>query len=163
MIRRFFLIATLSIISTACSEGQPVHKKAGTVVCKCIGVSDGDTITVLTANNKQYKVRLAHIDCPEKGQPFGKNAKQFTSDFCFGKTVEIEHFGKKDRNGRIIGVVLNEAGDNLNQALVEAGMAWHYKKYSTDAIYTQLEEEARATGRGLWQDANPVAPWEWRK
>lgn len=133
------------------------------VTCRCVGVIDGDTITVLTQNKKQYKVRLAHIDCPEKGQAFGNQAKQFTSEFCFGKTITVLHDGKKDRNGRIIGIVLNEAGENLNQALVKAGLAWHFKKYSDQIIYSQLELNARLAGLGLWQDAHPVEPWVWRK
>lgn len=129
----------------------------------CIGVADGDTITILTADKRQHKIRLAHIDCPEKGQPFGTRAKQFTADFCFRKPVVIVHSGKKDRNGRIIGEVFNEQGENLNKALVRAGLAWHYKKYSRDASYAGLEERARAARKGLWQDPDPIEPWVWRK
>lgn len=161
---RILLVAVALLNNTACSESQP--KKNGSekkIICKCIGISDGDTITVLTRKKKQYKVRLAHIDCPEKGQPFGKAAKQFTSDFCFGKMVTVVYKGKKDRNGRIIGDVLDENGNNLNQSLVKSGLAWHFKKYSDEPIYTGLEETARTARLGLWQESNPVAPWEWRK
>jgi endonuclease YncB( thermonuclease family) len=129
----------------------------------CIGVADGDTITILTPDKQQHKIRLAHIDCPEKGQPYGTRAKQFTSDFCFRKTVIVVSEGKKDRNGRVIGEVFNEQGENLNKALVRAGLAWHYKKYSQDASYAGLETQARAARSGLWQAPNPVEPWIWRK
>jgi endonuclease YncB( thermonuclease family) len=129
----------------------------------CVGVADGDTITILTEDKRQHKIRLAHIDCPEKGQPYGTRAKQFTSNFCFRKQVVVVSDGKKDRNGRIIGEVFNEQGENLNKALVRAGLAWHYKKYSQDASYAGLEERARAARKGLWQDPDPVEPWVWRK
>ncbi len=77
--------------------------------------------------------------------------------------VAVVYNGKKDRNGRVIGEVLDENGNNLNQSLVKAGLAWHFKKYSDEPIYTSLEEAARTAGLGLWQESNPVAPWEWRK
>lgn len=161
---RILLLAASFLMPAACSENPP-HKNRGEikVICKCVGISDGDTITVITRNRKQYKIRLAHIDCPEKGQPYGNKAKQFSSGFCFGKVVTVIRAGKNDRNGRIIGVVLDENGENLNQALVAAGLAWHFKKYSDDQTYARLEETARREKYGLWQDADPVAPWEWRK
>lgn len=130
---------------------------------KVVGISDGDTITVLTEDKTQHKVRLAHIDCPEKGQPFGNRAKQFTSDFCFGQIVRVEHGGKKDRNGRYIGVVYNSRGDNLNKQLVSAGLAWHFVRYSNDQSYSALEAQARKAKRGLWAESNAIAPWVWRK
>ncbi|MFN0214919.1 MAG: thermonuclease family protein [Saprospiraceae bacterium] len=83
---------------------------------KCVGIADGDTITVLDASNQQHKIRLAHIDCPERKQAFSQEAKSFTSDFCFGKTVQIVHFGKRDRIGRIIGIVYDNQGRELNSA-----------------------------------------------
>lgn len=161
---RILLIAVALLSHTACSENQPkTNRSEKKIICKCIGVSDGDTITVITRNKKRYKVRLAHIDCPEKGQPFGKAAKQFTSDFCFDKMITVLYNGKKDRNGRVIGVVMDGNERNLNQSLVKASLAWHFKKYSDDPMYTRLEETARNDRLGLWQDPNPVAPWEWRK
>lgn len=161
---RILLPAVFLLMPSVCYEKQPTDNgSAQKIICKYVGVSDGDTITVLTRNKKQYKVRLAHIDCPEKGQPFGKNARQFTSDFCFNKLITVVYNGKKDRNGRIIGVVINDDGENLNQSLVKAGLAWHFKKYSDEPHYTRLENMARDARLGLWQNTNPVAPWEWRK
>lgn len=159
---RNFIVAVLLLVPAACSEDAPLSKKPGGVTCKCIGVTDGDTITVLTRNKKQYKIRLAHIDCPEKGQPFGKAARQFTSNFCFGKMVRIQQTARKDRNGRIIGLVFNEQGENLNEALVRVGLAWHFKKYSNDSAYSRLEAAARHEKTGLWQAADPIPPWQWR-
>jgi micrococcal nuclease len=131
---------------------------------KVIAVKDGDTIQILY-DGKPLVIRLAHIDCPEikKKQPYGTAAKKFTSDFCFAKMVRVENDGKLDRNHRMIAVVYNEKGINLNRQLMKAGLAWHFKKYSSDNVYAQLETVARNSGTGLWSEKNPIPPWEWRK
>jgi endonuclease YncB( thermonuclease family) len=128
---------------------------------KVIGVSDGDTITILV-DNQQIKIRLNGIDCPEKSQDFGQVAKQFTSDQCFGKTVTVITHGQ-DRYGRTLGEVILPDGKSLNQELVRAGLAWHYKKYSTDTTLADLEIAARNEKKGLWCQSDCVAPWEYRK
>lgn len=56
---------------------------------RVVGVTDGDTITTLH-NGKAEKIRLNEIDCPEKAQPFGTKAKQFTSAMVFGKEVKVQ-------------------------------------------------------------------------
>ena len=127
---------------------------------KVVSVTDGDTIKVLS-NGIQVKVRLAAIDCPEKGQPWGKKAKQFTSHMILHKTVVVLPEGE-DRYGRIIGWVFIEE-INLNKALIRAGLAWHYRQYSDDSLLTALEMEARAAKKGLWSEPYPVPPWAWRK
>ena len=127
---------------------------------KVVGVKDGDTIQVLIDGQSQT-IRLLDIDCPEKNQAFGQKAKKFTSDFCFGKNIKIETNGK-DRYGRYLGTV-HINGQNLNKALVKAGLAWHYKHFSKDQEYAELENEARAKKVGLWIDPNPIAPWDFRK
>lgn len=74
---------------------------------KVIGVKDGDTFVVIK-DGKQQVVRFAHIDCPEKKQPFGNKARQFVSAKCFGKYVRLVHHNQYDRNKRLIAeVVLN--------------------------------------------------------
>lgn len=132
-----------------------------TYTAKVIGVKDGDTIEILFENQPQI-VRLAHIDAPEKKQPFGTKSKQFVSDFCFGKTVKIVIAGKPDRYRRWIAEVFYK-NQNLNKELVRNGLAWHFKKYSKNVNYTDLENIARTKKLGLWQDENPIAPWDWRK
>jgi micrococcal nuclease len=129
---------------------------------RVIGLKDGDTFELLIDNSTQV-VRLAHIDCPEKKQPFGQKAKQFVSDMCFGKYVTLIHNNKFDRNKRLIAEVILQDGTNLNKELVKNGLAWHFKKYSKDNSYADLENEARASKVGLWADNNPIAPWTWRK
>jgi micrococcal nuclease len=131
---------------------------------KVVAVKDGDTIEVLYENNT-VTIRLAHIDCPEikKHQPFGQAAKKFTSDICFGQMVTVENDGTFDRYKRLIAVIINDKQENVNKALVKAGLAWHFLKYSTDKSYDDLESVARHNRTGLWADENPTPPWQWRK
>lgn len=129
---------------------------------KVIAIKDGDTIDVLL-NGKALRVRLAHIDCPEKNQPFGTKSKGFTSEKSFGKLITLLHSGQYDRNKRLIAEVILPTGDTLNRELVKSGLAWHYKKYSADTTYSMLERGARLAKKGLWAEKEPVAPWLWRK
>ena len=129
---------------------------------KVIAIKDGDTIEVLL-NGKAQRVRFAHVDCPEKNQPYGTQAKAFTSEKCFGKLVTLLHTGEYDRNKRLIAEVIIPNGDTLNRELVKAGLAWHYKKYSADSTYSLLEKRARMAKKGLWVEKEPLAPWLWRK
>lgn len=125
-----------------------------------IGISDGDTLTVLR-DHQQTKVRLAEIDAPEKKQPFGARAKQSLSDLCFGKQAEVTPQAK-DRYGRTIARVSCD-GNDASAHQVRTGMAWVYVKYAQkySPLYS-YQEEARAARRGLWADSSPIPPWEWR-
>ncbi|MDI3322003.1 thermonuclease family protein [Pinibacter soli] len=131
---------------------------------KVIAVKDGDTIEVLY-DGQPLTIRFAHIDCPElkRRQPFGQDAKKFTSEHCFGQTVTVLNEGEFDRYKRLIGVIINERNENINKELVKAGLAWHFKKYSTDTSYDSLELIARQNKIGLWIDPDPISPWDWRK
>ena len=116
---------------------------------RVVGVSDGDTITVLTAEKRQVKIRLLGIDAPETDQDFGGHAKQACSDLAFGKPVTIrEH--DKDRYGRTVAEVILPDGRSLNRELVGSGMAMWYRAYAPhDRELEQLEENAKAAKRGL--------------
>jgi endonuclease YncB( thermonuclease family) len=140
---------------------------ADTLIGTVVAVADGDTITVLDDQQAQHKVRLMGIDCPEKAQPFGQNAKQSLSDLLFGRSVNVE-WQKLDRYERIVGkVMVNGQDANLEQ--IRRGLAWHFKKYDREqephdrATYSQAEIKARMGNRGLWSDPEPMAPWDWRK
>lgn len=129
---------------------------------RCVAVTDGDTIKVLR-HGREERVRLNGIDCPEKGQPFGTQAKQATSDLVFGKTVTVE-VRDVDRYGRLVADVALPSGVRVNEELVRQGMAWWYREYAKDnATLAQLESEARSARRGLWASRDSIAPWEWRK
>lgn len=157
----YLLLTLLSCLLSfpAAQEQYPTY-----LTGKVISVTDGDTIDILY-NNKPLRIRLEHIDCPEirKQQPFGAQAKKFTSEKCFGQTVRVLHKNEVDRNKRLIGEVVNAEGLNVNKALVKAGLAWHFIKYSSSQEYAALEKRARVMKVGLWRDPNPTAPWNWRK
>jgi len=127
---------------------------------KVVSVLDGDTIDALH-NGQAERIRLNGIDCPEKGQPYGKTAKRFLADLVAGKTVTIHTHGL-DRHKRTIGDVLLPDGTNANRELIKAGLAWWYRKYSKDESLGALEAEAREAKRGLWADPNPIPPWVYR-
>jgi endonuclease YncB( thermonuclease family) len=131
-----------------------------TFTAKVIGVTDGDTIVVLTDDNKQIKIRLEGIDCPETKQDFGTKAKQTTVDLCFKKTVRVEQSGT-DKYGRMLAFVF--VGDTcINNQLIKEGMAWHYKQYNKDPELAKLEVEARKKKVGLWSHEDVIAPWDFR-
>ena len=109
-------------------------------------------------------MRLYGIDCPEKKQAFGTKAKQFTSDMCFGKVVDVETVDT-DRYGRTVGIVKLEDGQIVNEQIVRAGFSWLYHTYCKKPVcleWKREEDESRATQEDLWTDKNPMPPWEWR-
>ena len=138
------------------SPAPPAKRFAAEVV----GVVDGDTIDVLVGHQKT-RIRIEGIDCPELAQPFGRAAKQFSSDRVFGKRVEILT-QTTDRYGRTIARV-RVGGQDLGLALLEAGLAWQYTTYSHDPVYGSAERGARAARQGLWADKDPVPPWVERR
>lgn len=125
-----------------------------------VSVTDGDTLDISGPRGHQ-KVRLNGIDCPETGQAFGTTARLFTTDLALHKQFSIEVRGR-DKYGRVIADLVFSDGRILNQELVKAGMAWWYRKYSNDNRLASLEHEARTRRLGLWADAEPIAPWEFR-
>jgi len=153
-----FLLCLILVGSSAAASSQ----FAGRV----IAVADGDTITVLTADKQQVKIRLYGIDCPESKQAFGNRARQATSNAVYGKDVMVEPV-EIDRYGRTVGIVFTPGGDDLNTILLREGMAWVYtqfcKKNDVCGPYRELETAARNEKRGLWADKAPVPPWEWRR
>lgn len=140
---------------------------AKTVYGRIVGVSDGDTVTLLTPERTQLRIRLTGIDAPEKAQAFGQRSRQHLSDLVFGKEVEAD-CPKTDRYGRsLCKIVVN--GRDANLAQIEAGMAWFYRQYERDLrvadrrSYSQAEVMAKEARVGLWRDADPKPPWEWRR
>jgi len=127
---------------------------------KVISITDGDTADILK-DGKPLRLRFAGIDTPEKGQPFGNNAKQALSDRIGGKFVRVV-IQETDRYGRAIADIYDEQG-HVNLWLVQQGLAWHYTAYSDDVGLATAERDAKAGNRGLWSDRRAVAPWNWRK
>lgn len=150
----------LTLLLLCLSFAAVLHAEPQTRTGRCVGVHDGDSITVLTAGNVQLKVRLEGIDAPELKQAFSQQSKEAMSGLVFGKAVTLQVTGK-DRYGRTLAVVM-VGGVNVNLELVRRGFAWRFDKYSKDAALLAAQNEAKAAKRGLWADPVPLPPWEWR-
>ena len=136
----------------------PAYDLSGRVV----KVTDGDTITILDANQTQHKVRLYGIDTPEYKQPYSRAATKILADLVSGEGVGVD-VKDTDRYGRTVGVVYR-GNINVNLEMVKSGYAWWYKWYAplSDEL-REAEQRARAEGLGLWADPNAIPPWEWRR
>ena len=124
-------------------------------------VADGDTLTILDAANAQHKIRFHGIDAPEKSQAFGQKSKLHLSSLVFGKDVRVK-YKSRDKYGRILGTIYVD-GLDINLEMLRAGLAWHYKRFDSTPAYAAAEMEARQNRLGLWQDKNPINPYDFRK
>ncbi len=130
---------------------------------RVVSVADGDTFTLLTSENQQFRIRLAEIDAPESGQPYGKSSKQALSRLIFGKDVRVV-IQATDRYGRIVGRPYLDSVD-VSEEMVRLGAAWVYPDYVIDQALFDIENEARAASRGVWglHQSQRVEPWNWRR
>lgn len=144
---------------------QPTPRTETNVVFtgSVVGVTDGDTLTMLDEQDQQHVIRLAEIDAPERSQPWGNRSRQTLAELTFGKTVSVRQTDT-DRYGRIVGRVF-AGGEDVSQAMVEQGAAWAYRQYLTDETLIATEVRARRQGVGLWsiRETQTVPPWAWRK
>ena len=140
---------------------------AEVIVGRVVGVSDGDTITVLDKDKAEHKVRLMGIDAPESKQDFGAASKQALSNYIYQKEVTVD-YKKIDKYSRIVGKVILDKQD-ICLAMISDGMAWHYKDYEKEQskadrdLYSQAELKARDSKIGLWQDSKAIEPSSFRK
>jgi endonuclease YncB( thermonuclease family) len=134
---------------------------AESFTAKVLSVPDGDSLNV-EHNGSKEKVILYGVDCPELGQAYGEEARKYTDERCWNKVLTFDDRGRDDK-GRTIAVVYLTDGSNLNQALVEAGLAWWSDKYAPkETKLKELHAAAKAARKGLWADANPIPPWIFR-
>jgi len=148
---------------------------------KVVKVADGDTLTLIDDRKFKYRVRLLGIDAPERDQPYGKESSKNLKWLVYGKRVAVE-YSKHDRYGRILGKVLVESQGaifcvavhcarkmDVGLEQINAGTAWHYKRYKRDQyeedqnLYSSAEQRARKKQLGLWNDKKPISPWKWRR
>jgi endonuclease YncB( thermonuclease family) len=129
---------------------------------KIIAVKDGDTVVALLTDKTQEILRLAEVDCPENRQPFGKNAKQFTSSQVFGKNIQFYRIST-DRYRRTVAKIFYDNDKYLSREIIKAGYGWWYYKASKNFKLKDDETLARNKKLGLWSDKNAVAPWDFRK
>lgn len=149
-----FALATAVAGANAATKGQTLE---GTVV----NVADGDTVTLLLPDRTRHRIRLAEIDAPETGQPFGRQSKNSVIRMCAQRNASV-YVNDVDRYGRLIGRVICDGVDTSAEQ-VRTGMAWVYDSYVSDKSLYELQEDAKTSRVGLWFDLSPIPPWEWRK
>jgi len=153
--RRFVLALALVLVA--------VSAVADELNGKVVSIADGDTFTLLTEGKSQIRIRLAEIDAPEGGQPYGNRSKQALSRLVFGKNVRVE-VQTQDRYGRAVGRPY--IGDlDVCEEMVRLGAAWVDREYVVDRSLFGVESEAREAKRGIWglTESQQVEPWNWRR
>ena len=156
---RWSVILTLALLSDSCrTETKPKRRE---LTIQAVHIADGDTFEGRDGS-QTYRIRLHGIDAPEKGQDFSRKSRETLGRLCKNgplKAVVVQ----KDRYGRWVCEVFDRNGQSVNKAMVREGMAWHFRRYSSDREVARLESEARSAKVGLWSLDNPIPPWEYRK
>ncbi|WP_238784891.1 thermonuclease family protein [Blattabacterium cuenoti] len=124
-------------------------------------IYDGDTFRIETKKMEEYRIRIADIDCPEKNQSYGREAKNFLTKKILNQTVLIKNI-KIDKYNRIVGLVFYEKNKDLGKDILESGLAWVWK-FSKNVPYKRIESQARKQKIGIWKKNNPIDPYDWRK
>ncbi|PJB13596.1 MAG: nuclease [Flavobacteriales bacterium CG_4_9_14_3_um_filter_40_17] len=156
----------LLLLCTSCKEdsNQILPQKfigENKIVGEVVGISDGDSFKIKLSNGEVIRVRLAFVDCPERGQDFYQKAKNFSSNEIYRKSVKVK-VTDTDRYGRTVGV-LYYGHKILNEELLKNGFAWHYRQYSKSKRFQSLENQAKAKKIGIWSHSQPTPPWEFRR
>jgi endonuclease YncB( thermonuclease family) len=151
-------ILIITILIAGCRRRSSEEYVSG----KVVKALDGDTYDLLLNDGTTVRIRMEGIDAPEKGMPFSHVSKEYLGKLCQGQTVEAWIRGE-DRHGRKLAFTYLEDGREVSREMLKAGLAWHYKEYNSDEELSDLETEARQAKRGLWKDANPMAPWDNRR
>jgi len=153
--RRCALVGLALLVSASASAAGPPRSFSG----RCVGVTDGDTLTVLQGR-VPVKIRLEGIDAPERRQPFGRAAKSALARLVYNRQVQVRG-ADLDRYRRLLARVEVD-GTDASLHLAQLGLAWHFKKYSDDAELATAERSARLRRLGLWSSPAPEPPWDYR-
>lgn len=168
---RYFFESSYStiivVLAVSISAVIPTTLSAETFVGSVARVSDGDTVRLLVNDSTELKIRLSGIDAPELDQAFGKESKNRLNELVDGRTIEAQ-CSKRDRYRRWLCKLVFNSND-INLSLVKDGFAWWYQYYKKDQTledqqsYRIAEAIAKENKLGLWEDLNPVAPWDFRR
>ena len=150
------LIVFALVLNTLAGQAQASQLKG-----KVVSIADGDTLTILQIDKTQKRIRLGEIDAPESKQAFGQRSKESLIQICGGRNTVVQ-VQDIDRYGRVVGRVSCN-GVDANTEQLHRGMAWVYDSYAKDKSLYDVQSQAKKARKGLWADANPVAPWLWRK
>jgi micrococcal nuclease len=125
-----------------------------------VNVIDGDTV-IIRDNGLTYHLRLLDIDAPERQQAFGIQSRRSLKQLCEHANIAV-HLQGRDMYGRTLGYLYCNNTD-ASQAQIALGMAWFNARYSKRLALDALQQQAQQQGLGLWQDTQPMPPWQWRK
>lgn len=148
--------------------GAPDYPWTATCV-ETKGFHDGDTLKCISASSGKgtFVVRFANIDAPEAGQAFWKASRDLLRELAIPGTRAACY--KRDDFGREVCRLKSPTGEDIAESMLRQGMAWHAVRYAHEQTtaersrYSELEAEARAAKRGIWTEANPLAPWDCRR
>lgn len=138
---------------------------AGTLFGSVSEIHDGDTITIICLK-RPLDIHLIGVAAPEKEQPYSEVARQHLSDLILNKEVVVETSGLGE-NALIMGRVFLKEAD-VGAQMLRDGAAWYDRPYDSiltedqRQMYAACETAARNERRGIWQDTNPLPPWEFR-
>ena len=155
------VIILFSFLLISCNSGNSPVLNQNKLIGKVVKIIDGDTFDVLLVDNTTVRIRMFGIDCPERRQDYYQVCKDALGEYIFGKNVELILHGK-DAYRRTLAEVFFQK-ENINVKMVKNGFAWHFKKYSSDLIIAEAENNARKAKIGLWKMDNSIAPWKYRE
>ncbi len=155
------LAASLIAFSGPVPAMQTLPGEGETFVAKVTRVINCDTL-MLQYQRREVLVKPNGIDCPEKRQPYGREAQRYMIFMTRGLDVGVKVVGTAS-NGALIGEVVLPDGRVLSPLAVEEGMAWWDRSSKSDPKLHEIQELAQASRKGLWADRQPIPPWEWRK
>jgi micrococcal nuclease len=156
MSTRHILIGLVLALVAVC----PDLSWAADFVARVTTVHEGDRLTI-RHKGRNETIYLKDIDCPDLKQPYGKEAKHATAAYVANREVVVRGL-TRNKQGRVSAEVLLHDGRNVGRELLKEGLAWWQQSTSHNAGLQVIEQLAKASGKGLWADSNPVPPWKWK-
>ncbi len=163
-LQRLFPLIRILILLVALVPFFPDPVASSSFSARVSKVIDGDSLRVRASGAGEMELRLYGLDAPEYDQPYAARAREFLRRRLHGQRVLVEAV-ETDQYGRTVALVSRDGG-LVNEELVAAGLAWVSPRYCRRpfcAQWQRLEERARRQGSGLWRQAEPIAPWRWKR
>ena len=156
MSKHYILVGLVLALMALC----PDLSWAADFVARVVTVHEGDRVTI-RHKGRNETIYLKDIDCPDLKQPYGKEAKHATAAYVANRDVVVRGL-TRDKKGRVSAEVVLHDGRNVGRELLKEGLAWWHQPLSSNASLEVVEQLAKASGKGLWADSNPVPPWKWK-
>ncbi len=145
------------------------------VGARVVHVADGDSFEARLSDGRRSGVRIGGIDAPESRQPWADRSRRHLRELIEAQPIWLD-VGKTDRYGRIVAQVFvaspqdpGHASVDVGHAQIASGLAWYYRRYGDElpatwrSRYDAAERDAQRRRIGLWQEDDPMPPWEWRQ